>query len=78
MEEEIQEDMDIESNILEDIVYSSPDISHREFYCFTYNQGSYNIYWNLYTKLVKKKNMTVILLLNWQFVHLHFAVQIKP
>ena len=56
MEEDMEEDMDIESNILEDIVYSSPDISHREFFCFTYNQGSYNIYWNLYTKLVEKKN----------------------
>jgi hypothetical protein len=66
MEEEVKENMDTtlddmdttldDMDILEDIVYNSPNISHREFFCFTYNQGSYNIYWNLYTKLVEKKN----------------------
>ena len=38
---------DYDWDILEGIVGSIPS---REFFCYTYNPGSYNIYWNLYNK----------------------------
>lgn len=38
-------------DILEGIVGSIPS---REFFCYTYNPGSYNIYWNLYNKYTQE------------------------